>query len=170
MIPKPNQNSPKLKKQYGSISEQRSKLLKHASEQIKCHQGQKSNSGGVGWGLVPGAARELTRGHPSLPSGTGLCVLVARSCLTLRDPMDCSPPGSTVHGILQARTLEWAATASSRGLPDPGLNTALLHCGQILHCWTTGKLSGTGKAEHYHQMLEKPAWVQAIKKDFLAKL
>ena len=33
---------------------------------------------------------------------------VAQSCPTLRDPMDCSPPGSSVHGILQARTPEWA--------------------------------------------------------------
>ena len=32
---------------------------------------------------------------------------VAQSCLTLRDPMDCSPPGSSVHGIFQARVLEW---------------------------------------------------------------
>ena len=37
---------------------------------------------------------------------------VADSCLTLRDPMDCSPPGSSVHGIFQARVLEWGATAS----------------------------------------------------------
>ena len=37
---------------------------------------------------------------------------VAQSCLTLRDPMDCSPPGSSVHGIFQAKVLEWAmATA-----------------------------------------------------------
>ena len=41
-----------------------------------------------------------------------LCVrarLVAQSCLTLCDPMDCSLPGSSVYGILQARILEWAA-------------------------------------------------------------
>ena len=38
-----------------------------------------------------------------------------QSCLTLRDPMDCSPPGSSLHGILQARILEWAAMPSSRG-------------------------------------------------------
>ena len=37
-----------------------------------------------------------------------------QSCLTLCDPMDCSPPGSCVHGILQARTLEWVAMPSSR--------------------------------------------------------
>ena len=36
---------------------------------------------------------------------------VAQSCLTLRDPMDCSPPGSYVHGIFQARALEWGAVA-----------------------------------------------------------
>ena len=36
---------------------------------------------------------------------------VALSCLTLRDPMDCSPPGPSVHGIFQARILEWGAIA-----------------------------------------------------------
>ena len=41
-----------------------------------------------------------------------LCVLVAQSCPTLCDPMDCSPPGSSVHGILQERTLEWVAISS----------------------------------------------------------
>ena len=38
---------------------------------------------------------------------------VIQSCLTLRDPMDCSPPGSSVHGTLQARVLEWGAIAFS---------------------------------------------------------
>ena len=38
-----------------------------------------------------------------------------QSCLTLCDPMDYRPPGSSVHGILQARILEWAAMPSSRG-------------------------------------------------------
>ena len=38
---------------------------------------------------------------------------VAHSCLILSDPMDCSPPGSSVHGILQARVLEWDAIAFS---------------------------------------------------------
>ena len=40
---------------------------------------------------------------------------VAQSCLTLWDPMDCSLPGSSVHGILQARILEWVAFSYSRG-------------------------------------------------------
>ena len=47
---------------------------------------------------------------------------VAQSCLTLCDPVDCSPPGSSIHGILQARILEWIAISFSRGdLPDPGI-------------------------------------------------
>ena len=43
-----------------------------------------------------------------------LKVLVAQSCLTLSDPMDCSLPGSSVHGILQARILEWITIPFSR--------------------------------------------------------
>ena len=38
---------------------------------------------------------------------------VAQSCPTLGDPMDCSPPGSSVHGIFQAKVLEWGAIAFS---------------------------------------------------------
>ena len=46
-------------------------------------------------------------------------VLVAQLWLTLRDPMDCSPPGSSVHGILQAGLLQWVANPFSRGLSQP---------------------------------------------------
>ena len=46
-------------------------------------------------------------------------MVVTQSCLTLCDPMDCSPPGSSVHGILQARILEWAAISFSRGSSQP---------------------------------------------------
>ena len=38
---------------------------------------------------------------------------VAQLCPTLRDPMDCSPPGSSIHGIFQAKVLEWGAIAFS---------------------------------------------------------
>ena len=41
----------------------------------------------------------------------------AQSYTTLSDPIDCSPPGSSVHGILQARILEWVAVPFSRGSP-----------------------------------------------------
>ena len=43
---------------------------------------------------------------------------VAQSCPTLSDPMDCSPPGSSIHGIFQARVLEWGAIAFSHMLVD----------------------------------------------------
>ena len=54
------------------------------------------------------------------------CVLLnvkvkSQSCLTLSDPMDCSLSGSSVHGIFQARVLEWIAIAFSRDLPNPGI-------------------------------------------------
>ena len=46
-------------------------------------------------------------------------VLVSQSCPTLCNPMDCSPPGSSVHGLLQARILEWIAIHFSRGSSQP---------------------------------------------------
>ena len=48
-----------------------------------------------------------------------LHVLDAQSCLTLCDPMECSPSGSSVHGILQERILEWVAIPFSRGSSQP---------------------------------------------------
>ena len=46
-------------------------------------------------------------------------VLVAQSCPTLCDPMDCSPPGFSVHGILQAGILEWVAIYFASGCSQP---------------------------------------------------
>ena len=54
----------------------------------------------------------------SVIRGCALC-LVAQLCPTLCDPMDYSPPGSSVRGILQARILEWVAMPSSRGSSRP---------------------------------------------------
>ena len=48
-------------------------------------------------------------------------VLFAQLCLTLCNPMDCSWPGSPVHGVLQARMLEWVAIPFSGDLPNPGV-------------------------------------------------
>ena len=47
---------------------------------------------------------------------------VAQSCPTLSDPMDCSPPGSSIHGILQAKVLEWGAIAFSTCIGRRSLN------------------------------------------------
>ena len=58
----------------------------------------------------------------STKSSTFGCVCsVTKLCLTLGGPVDCSPPGSTVHGISKARILEWVAISCSRDLPNPGI-------------------------------------------------
>ena len=54
-------------------------------------------------------------------------VLVSQSCLTLYDPMDCSRPGSSVHGTLQARILEWVAIPFSGESFQPSDRTQVSH-------------------------------------------
>ena len=64
------------------------------------------------------------------------CCLGAQSCPPLWDPMDCSLPGSSVHGISQARILEWVAIAFSRGSFQPGEWTCVSCIGRkILYFW-----------------------------------
>ena len=59
---------------------------------------------------------------------------VSRSVVSLFSPMDCSLPGSSVHGIFQARILEWAANSLFQGIfPTRGLNPGLRHYRQILY-------------------------------------
>ena len=66
---------------------------------------------------------------------------VAQLCPTLCDPMDCSLPGSSVPGILQARILEWVAISFSRGSPWPKDRTRV-SCitGRRLTVWATGEV------------------------------
>ena len=54
-------------------------------------------------------------------------VLIAQSCLTLCDLMDSSPPGSSVHEILQARIPEWIAMPPPGDLPDPRIEPVSLN-------------------------------------------
>ena len=66
--------------------------------------------------LSPAAPHETVT--PPASSSFSFCVCCAQSlqsCLTLCDPMDCSPPCSSVQGISQARILEWVASSFSRG-------------------------------------------------------
>ena len=87
------------------------------------------------WGLS-GGQRESTQEQ----CWQLMLVLATQSCPTHCDSMDCSPPGSSVLGILQARTLEWVAMPSSRGIfPAQGLNPGLLH-----HRWILYRLSHQG--------------------------
>ena len=58
------------------------------------------------------------------------CAVLSQSCPTLCDPVDCSPPGSFVHGIFQARFLEWVAISYSRGsfLPRDWTHVSCISC------------------------------------------
>ena len=90
-----------------------------------------------------------------------------QSCPTLYNPMDCSPPGSSVHGILQARVLEWVAMpSSSKSSPPrdrttspvaPALQTKSLslshHRSQFLSHLATNELCGSG-SEKYNNFFE----------------
>ena len=78
-----------------------------------------------------GRARGHCHPHRQSESCSSACVIRAgRLC----EPRDGSPPGSSVHGILQARTLEWIAISFSRGIfPTQGSNPGLLHCRQTLY-------------------------------------
>ena len=72
------------------------------------------------------------------------CGLVTKSCLTSCDPMDCSPPGSSVHGISQARILEWVTTSFSRGSSWPRDQTWVSCIGRpLLYHWVTRKAYST---------------------------
>ena len=65
---------------------------------------------------------------------------MARSCPALCDPMDCIPPGSYVHGILQARILEWVVIPFSRGSFQPrGWTQVSCTAGRFFTVWPPGK-------------------------------
>ena len=63
-----------------------------------------------------------------------MCVQLLQPCSTLCDPMDRSPPGSSLCGILQARILEWVAMSSPGDRPSPGIKPESF-CRQILYLW-----------------------------------
>ena len=65
-------------------------------------------------------------------------VLVTQLCPTLRDPMDCSPPGFSIQGILQARIREWVAISFSRGIfPTQGSKRFSHTAGRLFTVWAT---------------------------------
>ena len=78
----------------------------------------------------------LTTSLPYSPHWNRYATLcsVAQSCLSLCDPLDCSSPGSSLHGIFQARILEWVAISYSRGSSPPRDQTCVSCIGrQILY-------------------------------------
>ena len=86
------------------------------------------------------ALRKKLEYHRTSPCLILVCVLVPQSCLTLWDPMDCSPPGSSVHGILQARILEntWLPCPSPGESSHPRDQTQVSHtAGRFFTVWAS---------------------------------
>ena len=92
---------------------------------------------------------------------------VAQSCLTLCDPMDCSLSGSSVHGIFQARLLEWIAISFSRGSSRPRNRTPVSRiAGRCLTVWATREAlmtQGRGSAPYLVLVLQ---WVSYLASPF----
>ena len=65
------------------------------------------------------------------------CMLSLKSCSTLCNSMDCSPPGFSVHGILQAKILEWVAMPSSKGSSRPRETQVSGLAGRFFSIWAT---------------------------------
>ena len=74
------------------------------------------------------------------------CCLITKSYLTLCDTMDCSSPGSSVHGIFQARILEWVAISFSRGSSYPGIKPMSPTLAGRLYHWATRKANTVQKS------------------------
>ena len=62
-----------------------------------------------------------------------VCLRVGCHVQLFAAPRDSSPPGSSVHGILQQRILKWVPMPFSRNLPDPGIKPGLLHCRWVFY-------------------------------------
>ena len=85
------------------------------------------------------------------------CAKSLQSRLTLFNPIDCSPPGYSVHGILQARILEWTVMCSSRGSSRPGDQTRV-SCGSRI----TGGFFTTGPLEKPHTYIRLVANINRL--------
>ena len=96
-------------------------------------------------GFLPGGLPFSSPYNPAFPFPA--CVPKSlQSCLTLCDPMDCSPPGSSVHGILQEGILEWVVSIPPETVPHSGIKpcTCILFLGTPSALWATGHLKVLG--------------------------
>ena len=105
-----------------------------------------------------------------------LCVMLTRMhsqyCLTLCDPIVCSPPDPFVYGILQARRLEWTAISFSRDLSYPGIDPVSLTSPALqadsLPCEPPGKLCDGCLVSKFPLLIRSPViWMRAHPKDFI---
>ena len=87
----------------------------------------------VGWLSSPASACYV-EAYSGLLAPSSLMCFDAQSCLTLYNFMNFSPPGSSIHGILQVRILQWVPCPSPGIFPNQGLNPGLPHWRWVLYC------------------------------------
>ena len=106
----------------------------YSMERIILQRRNLTNTTSTGWSR----STPTVRSHVNSMYLWCCAVCYAQLCPTLCNPMDCSPPGSSVHGIFQAGILECIAISSSRGSCQPRDQTRISCIGrQILYHWTT---------------------------------
>ena len=114
------------------------------------------------WGRVTAPVwyiiKELQENDPGKHCNEGSIVhaQLLQSCPTLWDPMDCGSPGSSVHGILQARILEWVTMSSSRGSPQARDQT---HVSCTSRSWIVYQLSHLGSLRSLYALTISTLWV-----------
>ena len=115
----------------------------------------------LSWVLIHASASVVSANPTSVWSYAFVCVC-AQLGPTLHDPMHCSPPGSSVHGVSQARILEWVAMLSSRGSSRPRDQTFLSCTGRhdSLPLAPPGKPSPTVFTIEKHPLISEPSAVQ----------
>ena len=140
----------------------------------KCPQGRSFHPHGTGGGHCLSTLMCSPTWEMSTLHCLGVCVCVCvcaviQSCPTLCDPVDYSPPGSSVHGILQARNLEWVAITSSRGSSQPRDQTCIF-CDScigrpILHHWATWEAQKILGTFHYVGVIDETTghwWLNSV--------
>ena len=93
-------------------------------------------------------------------NNNGVCVcLVAHLCPTFCDPVDCNQPGSSVHGILQARILEWVAFSFSRGSSWSRDRTRVSYIiGRFFTIWATREAPNTSEGKTLLKVITRRTW------------
>ena len=91
-----------------------------------------------GWSKILEEFRWSSQRKSIIPTIMSLPLILKWSRSVMSDPVDCSPPGSSIHGILQARILEWVAISFSRGSPGPR-DWTRVSClaGRCFNLWAT---------------------------------